>query len=212
MQRPRTVLTRAGRVAGCVGAAIVLVSGLAAQGLAQTVVLRGGTAISSVHLPANDEFGESTAFAPGLTVGGLFSVGLPWRFRIQGEGHFVLERAKTADVVESRFRYFDVPVMMTRVLPAVRVANRPLIVEAGGVYRRLISASDSFGGESFSITDGVRGDGVLYAVGAVMPLARRWSMDVRYLHGQHGIYRRVDGRFAGRWRSVQIAGRYALSE
>lgn len=174
---------------------------------AQSVGIKVGSNVS--WLVFDDGFGETTEPAAGLTGGGVLSVGLPGPVRVRLEGLYTLERTRVNDGPSGRLTFIDVPLLVGVDVPWAVGTDR-VSLEAGVVYRRLVDARESLGGESYSIKRGVRREGMLIAAGVAVPLRERWSLDLRYLHGLDDVFRRGDGGFSGAWRSVHVAAAYAL--
>lgn len=196
------------RILVCVLTCTAFTLGLGAPDLsAQTLGVKGGTHLSAITF--DDNFAEPTILQPGLTGGGFLSVGLFWRTSIAVEGLVTLERTTLEGAVDGRFRYVDIPVVVRRPLPWAAGGGSVSVV-VGGMYRRIWEATETVADESYSITDGVQESDVAILAGLEVPVRPRLSVDVRYLHGRNGIYRRARGGYSGAWRGIEVAARYGF--
>lgn len=184
-----------------------IVMGLGASASAQSVSAVGGASLARVVF--DDTFASSTAFVPGLTGGVGVSIGLVRRVGVSAEGLFTVERARLEGGPEDRFQYLDVPVFVRyRLSGADR--DHAVTVLGGAMYRRVVKATEISFGESSDISDGVHADDVAAVVGVEAAIGPRWVLGARYVHGQNEIYRRFNGAYSGRWRTMQVLLRYAI--
>jgi hypothetical protein len=173
---------------------------------AQSLGAKGGVGLSTIVFTNN--FAATTPMAPGLVGGGVVGLALPMGLGLRVEGLLAEERATVEGFQEDRFRYLEVPVLVRyRLLGGDR---HPIHLTGGAVYRRVLDATETLGDESFSIKEGVHTDDIAMAVGAEIALRSRWSVEVRYLHGRNGIYRRDGGSYAGTRRTIQLTATYAI--
>jgi hypothetical protein len=174
---------------------------------AQSVGVKGGVAVSQVVF--TNGFADTTPMAPALVGGATVGFRLPWKLGLQVEGLVSEYRPTVNEIQDDRLRYLEVPVLLRYRVPGTPTA-RPIHVSGGAVVRRLLAASEVLAGESFDIKDGVADNDLALAIGGDVELFAKWTIDVRYVHGRDGIYRRFGGGYAGRHRTVQITLGYAV--
>lgn len=174
---------------------------------AQTAGVKGGLALSQGVFPS--DFAETTALSPGWLGGGYGEVRLPWRLGVRVEVLATEMRISVNDVQRDTFRYLEVPILL-RYRVGQFAEHYAAHVVGGVVTRRMLSATETVGDESFAIEDGVRHDDLALAVGGAVDITSRWSVDVRYLQGRKEIYRRFTGDFVGTLRTVQVTAEFGF--
>lgn len=180
----------------------LLVAFLPASAAAQSLGGKGGVTLSSVQL--DDEYAGDGSPEAGFVAGGYVGYRLRWGLGLRAEALFAEEHATVNGIQDDRFRYFDVPVLVS-----YAIGSR-LNVMAGAVPRWLLSADETIAGETSSLKEGVAHGDLAIAVGAAFDLRWNLAADVRYLWGNEEIYRRVDRANEGLWRSWQVTVAYAL--
>lgn len=190
------------RMAVCVAGLLLPVSAEA-----QSIGVKGGVGLSQVVF--TNGFADTTPLSPALVGGATAGLRLPWKLGLQVEGLVAEYRPTVNEVQEDRLRYLEIPILLRYPVPGTGTA-RPIHVSGGAVVRRLLAASEVLEGESFDIKGGVADNDLALAIGGDVELFPRWTVDVRYLHGRDGVYRRFDSNYAGTHRTVQVTVGYAL--
>jgi hypothetical protein len=189
-----------------IGTLSILVAAAPAGAQALTYGGKAGLDLTSVRFGSS--FAVDTGTSAGIVGGGFLTWTLAGRFAVRGEVLVSQERAVFEGIITDTIRTLDVPVLVR--YRAASVRGRAIDVSGGVVARRVLAATESAGGESSSIKDGVATSDLALTVGASVGLLPHWTADTRYLQGRKGLYKKIGGGTEGKTRTVQITVEYAF--
>jgi hypothetical protein len=189
------------RVAACVVVAVCL-SAVPRAAAAQSFDYgaKGGVGLSRTVFQTT--FAADSPTAPGPVGGGFVDWTLFGRLAVRGEVDFAQESTTILDIQKDTFRYLDVPILAR--YRALTLMGRGIFVSGGGVFRSVLDATETVSDVSSSIKDGVSSHVTALALGGGFEFLPRWTVDVRYLHGRTGLYKKIGGGEDGKSRTVQV--------
>jgi len=185
---------------------VVLVAAMASPAAAQALTYgaKGGLDLTKVHFGSS--FAPDTDMAAGFTGGGFVGWKLAPRLAVRGEVLLASERSIFDSVITDTVRTLDVPVIVR--YRAASLSARAIHVSGGFVARRVLDATESVGGESSSIKNGITRSNQALTAGASIDIVRHWTADVRYMQGRKGVYKKIGGGTEGKTRTVQVTVEY----
>jgi len=190
---------------------VILVSlapGAAVQpAFAQSFGVKGGANFSTVVVTPPDELGLDVGSKVGIVAGGFLTFWDASRLSVEAAGQLAIRKVAFGPDIVDTITYIEAPAVIRYAF-----SNRPTmkIRAVGGVaFGFRVTASESVGGDSYSVTDAYKPLDISAVLGAQAEW-NRWLFEGRYLYGFSEAYEVTAGGLKTRQRGVQILVGYRL--
>jgi Outer membrane protein beta-barrel domain len=174
---------------------------------AQSFGVKGGANFSTVAVTPPDELGVEVSSKVGIVAGGFLTFWDASRLSVEAAGQLAMRRVAFGPDIEDTITYIEAPAVAR-----YSIVSRPGMKfrGVGGVsFGFRVAASESAGGDSYSVTDAYKSLDIAAVVGAQAEW-KRWLFEGRYLYGFSEAYEVTVGGLKTRQRGVQILVGYRL--
>ena len=188
-------------------AGIVILAGCATAS-AQSIGVRGGVNVSTIKFTPPEALGLDVSGEIGVTAGAFMGFLEASQLSFELGGQLSMRRVAFGPDISNTITYVEVPVMARYAF----VGGEGMTIRAlgGGSLGFRVAASESVGGDSYSVKDSYKPFDFAVVFGAQAEWKQRWLFEGRYLYGITEAYEVIVGGLESRQRGFQILAGYRL--